>query len=439
MSLEKKLAGLLDRFKAGLTVSCAAYSLSVGLALGIGFYGCGKGGDEHIGSGAVCGEKTFGGTGNDVASSIQQTSDGGYIVAGSTYSKGAGGRDAWVLKLNQDLNLVLDKTYGKDNLDEIFSIQQTSDGEYIAAGSAAPPLKENINYTNAWVLKLDSAGNLIWDKTFGGSKGGEEIDEAYSAQETSDGGYVVAGFITAVNNISWDKDAWILKLDSAGNSIFEKTYNRSTFNQFKSDDRAYAVQQTSDGGYIVAGETDSQLKNSSSLDVWILKLDSAGNLIWDKTFGASGVAMDDGAFSIQQTTDGGYIVAGRAELTKADDSDVWILKLAQDGSLVWDKSYGGSDWWDQANSVQQTSEEGYIVAGSTNSKGAGGWDAWVLKLDSAGNLIWDKTFGGNEDDMAGSVRQTSDGGYIVAGRKEKEYNVDVWILKLDENGNLGCK
>jgi len=208
-----------------------------------------------------------------------------------------------------------------------------------------------------------------------------------------------------------------------------KTYGGSSSDYVKS------IQQTTDGGYIVAGSTYSFA--AGVIDFWVLKLDSSGNVTWQKTYGGSG---GDSASSIQQTTDDGYIVAGYTNSFAAGVIDFWVLKLDSSGNVTWQKTYGGSES-DFASSIQQTTDGGYIVAGSTHSFGAGDEDFWVLKLDSSGNVTWQKTYGGSGGDSASSIQQTTDGGYIVAGSTHSfgAGSSDIWILKLDSSGEIsGC-
>ncbi len=355
-------------------------------------------------------QKTFGGTKGDRALSIQQTKDGGYIVAGYTYSSGAGEDDVYVLKLDPNGKLKWEKTFGGKFSDEALSIQQTKDGGYIVAGYT---YFSGDRGEDVYVLKLDSNGKLQWEKTFGGS----DNDGAFSVQQTKDGGYIVAGGTRSSGAGRFD--VYILKLDSNGKLQWEKTFGGSD------DDMATSIQQTTDGGYIVAGYSYGAQK----FDVHILKLDSNGKLQWEKTFGGSD---SDVAFSIQQTKDGGYIVAGSTRSSGVGGKDVYVLKLDSNGNIQWEKTFGGSKD-DEAFSIQQTKDGGYIVAGSTESFGAGWKDVYVLKLDSNGNLQWEKTFGNEDDDEAYSVQQTSDDGYIVAG----SINGDIYVLKLDGSGNTG--
>jgi len=363
------------------------------------------------------GQKTFGGSRYDYARSVKQTTDGGYIVAGYTTSFGAGYYDVYVLKLNSDGSLAWQKTFGGNGDDEAYSVQETTDGGYIVAGYTT---SFGAGGYDVYILKLNSNGTLIWQKTFGGN--GD--DEAYSIQKTADGGYIVAGYTDSFG--AGNPDVYVLKLNSDGSLEWQKTFGGGL------DDKAYSMQQTTDGGYIVAGCTESF--GAGSYDAYILKLNSDGSLAWQKTFGGG---LDDKAYSMQQTTDGGYIVAGCTESFGAGSYDAYILKLNSDGSLEWQKTFGGG-LDDKAYSMQQTTDGGYIIAGYTWSFGAGWYDVYILKLDSNENLVWQKTFGGNSRDEAYSIQQTTDGGYIVAGYT---YSFgagweDAYILKLDSNGEL---
>jgi len=269
--------------------------------------------------------------------------------------------------------------------------------------------------------RFDVLGSLQWAKTFGGISD----DAALSVQQTSDGGYIVAGYTYDVD-VGYE-DVFLIKTDASGNLQWAKTFGGSGWQG------ASSVQQTSDGGYIVAGGTWSF--SAGNNDVFLLKTDASGNLQWAKTFG--GGAWEE-ARSVQQTSDGGYIVAGYTYSFGAGSDNVFLLKTDASGNLQWAKTFGGSGW-QGASSVQQTSDGGYIVAGYTGSFGAGDYDVFLLKTDASGNLQWAKTFRGDHWDYAYSVQQTSDGGYIVAGGTHSfgaGYE-DVFLLKTDANGNIG--
>src|SRR3990167_5906487 len=359
---------------------------------------------------------TYGGADADWASSIQQTTDGGYIMAGVTRSFGAGENDVWVLKLRPDGAVEWEKTYGGVDQDEAHSVQETSDGGYIVAGWT----QFGVRWQVFRVLKLRANGAVEWQKTYGGG-------EASSIQETRDGGYVVAGW-TALFPLWYEVDIWVLKLRADGAVEWQKTYGGGGV------DWANSIQQTSDGGYIVAGWT--QPSDARSQDFCILKLKPYGTVEWQKTYGGD---SSDWANSIQQTSDGGYIVAGRTWSFGVGEEDVWVLKLWPDGTVEWQKTYGGGGS-DEANSIRQTSEGGYIVAGETRSFGAGEKDIWVLKLGPGGTGEWQKTYGGGGSDEANSIRQTREGGYIVAGSTSYfgtgKGNADIWALKLGVDGSI---
>jgi len=360
--------------------------------------------------------KHYGDTSYDGAVSIQQTSDVGYIVAGSTESYTFGGSDFAIYKLDSAGNQVWFKHYGGPNYEYGQSIQQTSDGGYIVAG-------QTDSFTNGGddmaIYRLDSSGNKVWFKHYGGT----QYDYGRSIQQTSDGGYIVAGLSNSFTHGNYDFA--IYKLDSSGSKVWFRHYGGS------SDDRAHSIRQTSDGGYIVAGYTVSY--SHGSIDFAIYRLDSSGNKVWFRHYGG---LYGDNAHSIQQTSDGGYIVAGQTDSFTYGSGDFGIYKLNSSGNKVWFRHYGGTNT-ELANSIQQTSDGGYIVAGHTKSYTYGDQDYCLYKLNSSGNKAWFKHYGGTNTDNARSMEQTSDGGYIIAGAtKSYTYgDFDSGIYKLDSNGN----
>jgi len=364
---------------------------------------------------------TYGGPGDEGADSIQQTTDGGYIVAGGTNSFGAGGNDFWVLKLNPDGTVAWQKTYGGPEDEEgASSIQQTRDGGYIVAGGTT---SFGAVDGDSWVLKLHPNGTVAWQRTYGGT--GDDI--AGHIQQTSDGGYIMAGGTNSFG--AGGSDFWVLKLNPFGGVAWQKTYGGT------GDEGASSIQQTTDGGYIVAGETNSFGAGGRG-DFWVLKLNPDGTVDWERTYGGE---SDDYAFAIRQTSDGGYIVAG-VTYSFGTGGDIMVLKLNPDGTVAWQKTYGGSDWdWAYSYSIWQTTDGGYIVAGETKSFGAGNTDILILKLDASGNIVWQRTYGGGGFESASPIQQTTDGGYIVAGRTDSfgaGGRGDFWVLKLDVNGEI---
>jgi uncharacterized delta-60 repeat protein len=260
--------------------------------------------------------------------------------------------------------------------------------------------------------------------TFAKTIGGSDGDYAHSIIQSSDGGYVVAGETLSFGAGSFD--FYVVKLDSSGNVEWTKTIGGSGW------DFARSIIQSSDGGYVVAGKTKSFGAGYS--DIYVVKLDSAGNVQWTKTIGGS---YNDEAWSIIQSSDGGYVVAGYTESFGAGSADFYVVKLDSSGNVEWTKTIGGRSI-DAAVSIIQSSDGGYVVAGETLSFGAGGFDFYVVKLDSSGNVEWTKTIGGSDFDYAYSIIQSSDGGYVVAG-KTKSFGAggfDFYVVKLDSAGNV---
>jgi len=392
--------------------------------------------------------KSYGGSDEEKAYSIEQTTDGGYIFAGYSYSNdvhvGAnyGNTDVWIVKIDEAGNLQWEKNYGGSKWEEAYSIQQTTDGGYIVAGktnSNDGDVGGNTVSFDYWILKLDESGNVQWEKNYSGI----DYDEATSIQQTIDGGYIVAGR-TDMSNIPFTSsyNYWILKLDALGNLQWEKDYGGSE------DDIAKAIIQTIDGGYIVAGVTESSngdvSHNNGSIDCWIVKLDQLGNLEWEKSYGGT---KNDGAYSIQQTIDGGYICAGYTASNDGDiggnngHSDCWIIKLDESGNLVWENNYGDL-YHEYAQSIKQTVDGGYICAGGAEVLGS--YNYWIIKLDEAGNIQAEQKYGGSRLDRSYSITQTTNGDYTVVGYtrsidgdicesfgSEELYKYDVWILNLN--------
>lgn len=351
---------------------------------------------------------------------------------------------------------------GGSNSDNANSVIPTKDGGYLAVGSTSSvnsgDVRTNAGSKDWWIIKLDGKGDTLWTKTLGGS--GDDI--ATAAVATTDSGYVVAGYTNSVGGYidrpQGGYDAWIVKLTSKGDLVWSTSVGGSF------DDALLSATASQDGGYVFAGYTSSNDDIISGFhgpagaapDMWLVKVDSYGNLLWSK---AKGGTKNDEAYSITATADGGYAVAGYTGSTDGDlsgtghygASDFCIMKLDATGNITWLKTMGGSGD-ESANAITTTADGGYLVAGYTNSTNSGwvgtthgGYDGWMIKLNSTGDTAWTRLLGGSADEWLSSVITTSSGGYAVAGYTKSNNSGDVgtihggadlWVVELDNNRNI---
>jgi PKD repeat protein len=360
-------------------------------------------------------DKTFGVQGNDMVYSLGHTSDGGYILAGSSRFYNGERRwdmDASLVKTDANGNMQWERTIGGNEFDEAHSAIQTSDGGYIIAGRTYSYYGSGID--DLWLVKTDAEGTEQWNRTIGGNY----RDIASSVRHTSDGGYIIQGQTDPYGSGFYD--LWLLKTDAEGTEQWNQTFGGD------SNGRLYSLQQTFDGGYILGGYTRSTRTDSS--DFWLVKTDQNGVELWNRTFGGYD---SDIAYSVQQTPDGGFIMAGVTGLTYS--YDCWLVKTDTEGVEMWNRTFG-HDEDNRPYSILQSPDGGYIIAGKTGWVGAGHYyDMWLVRTDPDGYVQWEMTFGGTgEDDVARSVQQTPDGGLIVAGDKDtfSDQGTDFWLIKL---------
>lgn len=424
-------------------------------------------------------QKCLGGTGNDYAACIIQTSDGGFAIAANTNSNdgnvsgfhGGSIGDGWVVKLDAYQSIEWQKCLGGSGNDGISSIIRTSDGGYAVAGGTTSndgDVSGNHGGGDAWVVKLDSMGNIQWQKCFGGT--GDDVALSIVEAKDEGRGFVIAGRTNSINGDVQGKhigtgdsayDAWVVRLTSSGTIVWQKCLGGT------GHDEAWAV-ISADAGYVIAGNTQSNdgdvLGYHGGEDAWVVKLNSSGNIQWQKCLGGT---RNENAHSIIKTFDGGYIVAGETESNDGDVSgyhqnskfltnDAWIVKLNSTGNIEWQKCLGGSKG-DLATAIIQTSDSDYVFTGSTSSNdgdvsgyhGGIGGQIWAVNLDPLGKLIWQKCLGGTYDDQGNFIIHTFDGGYIVAGlaqsidgdvsgsHQDGNHYPDAWIIKLNNTDGVG--
>ena len=293
---------------------------------------------------------------------------------------------------------------------------QTDDGGYVALGLTSSFGAANYDF---WMLRLDHRGDIVWEKTFGAA----DNEFGRSVIQTSDGGFALAGFIGSGSFGAGLADGWLLRLDANGNVLWQQTYGGS------GQDDAFAIVENADGGYTVAGGTASAGAGSS--DFWVFRVDASGAVLWQKTFGTSDY---DFAFGIVGTTDGGYVITGGVH--GFADFDFWVIRLDSDGNLVFEQTYGGTAR-DFGRALAATWDGGFVVAGDTESF-SGSRDAWVIKIDATGTLVWAKAFGGTTSDVANGIAESADGSVVVTGSNSDPATgiSATWIMKLGEDGNL---
>jgi hypothetical protein len=427
-------------------------------------------------------EETIGASGEDVLADMQQTADGGFILGGTSNSpvggdksRGSfGDQDYWVVKRSADGTKEWDKTFGGSYNDYLTSIQQTPDGGYILGGISYSLVSGNKTAVNKggfdyWIIKLDAKGNKVWDKTYGGinDEGNKII-----VRLTPDGGYIIGG--SSASNKGGDKsenghlgnyDLWIVKITSTGEIEWDRTLGTGE------EDGLNSLNPASDGGYLLGGREGFNLEKNKYV---IRKLAADGTLLWEDRIGP-----DNGSALIsefQQTPDGGYILGGTSTATAGGDQtedaitgDFWIVKLDAARKIEWNKVIGTPrlprvpngilGYKEELTSLLQTEDGGYLLGGAAasnaredKSESTRGWnDYWIVMIDAKGKVVWDKTIGGPDEDHLEIMRKTSDGGYLLGGYSNTYQGVDplpsvdagseksdstsgnsgFWIVKID--------
>ena len=406
--------------------------------------------------------QTFGGSKNDVAQSVIATLDGGFAVIGYTQSMDGDVSDKldesfdfWVLKFNSEANLEWNKTYGGSGDDRGYDIIQTSDNGFAILGytdSSDGDITINNGFRDFWLAKLDASGNLTWQKSFGFPG----ADEGTAIIETSDNDFLISGVLDVTSSGGQGNlgrfvtehaggDYWAIKVSSSGDLIWSRFYGGSF------TDSPTGIIENNNNEFIFVGGSDSNdvdiTNNKGSYDFWVVKSEAGGNMIWEKSFGGSEI---DEARGIVSTYDGSHIIVGDTRSNEQDVSlnngaaDLWMIKISDDGDLIWNCSIGGSNF-DVSRSINKTSDNGFIIAGSSRSsdgdvaRNQGQNDAWIVKIDTNGQLLWETTVGGSNIDFAYDAVQLANGTIIAVGETsssdgditENKGFTDLLIIKLN--------
>ncbi|MBU1707101.1 T9SS type A sorting domain-containing protein [bacterium] len=346
--------------------------------------------------------RTYGGPDSEECYYVQQTSDGGYVLAGNVYSS----IGAWLVKTDT----IGDSLWSRNNSSyTCYCAHLTADGGYVLAGFYFTWYE---TWWDFWLCKRFANGDNHWSRTYAESSD----DECFSVQQTLDGGYILAGYTQSYG--AGSNDFWLVKTNGNGTRLWHRTFGGYT------SEGCLSVKQTSDSGYVMAGWTYSF--SAGYRDFWMVKTNVDGDSLWSQRFGGSG---DDYCTCVLQSSDGGYILAG-STVSFGVGRDFWIVKTDANGDSLWSRTYGGVGS-EECYSAVQISDGGYVLVGSTSSYGAGSADFWIVRTDSNGTQLWDKTFGGSSSDVCRSVQQTTDGGYILGGhtRSFGAGNYDFWLVK----------
>lgn len=408
--------------------------------------------------------KSFGGSGLDTAQSIISSSDGGYAVFGFTNSvdgdisdKAMPVVDYWLLKLDVEGNLQWSKTYGGSGEDKGQQVIQTSDGGYALTGyaqSADGDGSNNEGFHDNWIIRLDTQGEILWERSFGFSG----HDHSYDIMQTEDGGLFFTGFldITAAREDGYVQkgsssltrhgvgEFWGTKLDANGEVEWRRYFGGTN------NDRAYGVVRSNDGGFVMAGFSESNdfdiKNNQGSYDFWVVKIDADGEFVWEQAYGGTGI---DRSYSITNTVDDGYVIAGQTLSADADvgknngESDIWLIKLNDKGELIWENSFGGSGF-ELATGLDLMSDGDLMVVGNSKSsdgdtiENAGENDIWIIRTDANGQLEWQKSIGGSDLDFGFDILENQDGSVMVVGETlsqdfpeaQNKGQTDAVVIKL---------
>ncbi|HXI51224.1 MAG TPA: hypothetical protein VNH84_06960, partial [Candidatus Saccharimonadales bacterium] len=421
-------------------------------------------------------QASFGSGGYEDLRSLQQTADGGFILAGYAYSGDTNGNktsptiggtgDYWLVRLDANGRKIWENAFGSYGDEQLFSVKQTQDGGFILGGWSdgfvnGSKTSPHFGEKDYWVVRTDAQGKQLWDQSFGGSG----TDTLLAIVTTADGGFLLGGISASPpggNKTSPDfgrGDYWIVRLDAQGNRLWDRSFGGD------GQDFLLRVVPTSDGGFMLGGSSDSAANTGNKtsvhfgdLDFWVVRVNANGDKLWEKSFGTSSPEI---LGDLQQTSDGGFILGGFAIAgpggTKTSPAygqeDFWVVRLDTNGNQLWDRSYGGAST-EYLQGIQETADGGFALAGfsisapgGTKTSAAYGIDDyWVVRIDARGTQLWDQSFGGSGEDALFAFQRTADNGFILGGISSSPpgsgnktsphfegpsgYDFDYWVVKL---------
>jgi Secretion system C-terminal sorting domain len=375
----------------------------------------------YVGNAQTTFQRTIGGTNDDLGNAVRQTSDGGYLVAGETRSYGAGDRDVYLVKTDSFGNTVFSKTYGGKSEDYALTLAYSRNGHFIIGAHTGSFGQGGHDH---YLLEIDSLGDTLFTKLYGGAG----PDGIYSLNQDIAGDYVIGGHTSSFG--AGAHDFYLIKTNVKGDTLWTKTYGGGRSDNF----RSVVSLEFSGINYVMVGETSSF--GAGAVDILMIKTNGFnGDTVWSKTFGGN---ANDFAYGIYETADVGLILVGHSNSFGAGGMDVYVIKTDFWGKIQWAKTYGGKgDEFGYA--IQQTSDNGYIIVGSSNSFGAGSNDVYLIKTNASGDTLWTKTYGGLSDEAGYAVQETSDGGYVITGNTNSfgTGKKDIYLIKTDARGNSG--
>jgi hypothetical protein len=432
----------------------------------------------------------FGGTKEDEMKTMKRTSDGGYILGGFSSSKATGDKsqdsqgknDYWIIKTDSNGNKQWDKSFGGNEDDYLIALEIADDNGFLLcgyseSGVSGDKTEPSQGMEDFWIVKTDSNGNKMWDKRYGGNS----HEYLTAILQTEDGNFLLGGYTSSLisGDVSQPKkgfeDYWIVRINSDGLKLWDTRFGGDQ------DDLLQSIVQTPDGGYILAGTSSSGVSGDKSeeahgySDFWIVKTDVEGVKQWDKTYGGDNIDL---CSTVAATDDGGYLLAGTSSSDSGyhksqhsrGDLDYWLLKIDSLGLKLWDKTFGGvkngdgySTRYDFLTTLLVTSDEGCLLAGYSTSPSSGEksqsfWkdtsgnsslNFWIVKTDSVGNYLWDRRLGGNKADYCYSILENPDLSFTLGGKSSSDaygdksqgnqgadFSVDYWVIKTTPPGEI---